>query len=147
MQAAVGVAQLDKLDGFVAARKRNWRRLHDGLADLDGHFVLPEATEQRSELVRLRAARPPGGAVRRAASWSCTSRSSRIATRLLFGGNLIRQPAYQGVPHRVVGDLTNGDLVTEGAFWLGVFPGLTDEMIDYVVAVIHEFVAARTRTP
>ena len=70
----------------------------------------------------------------------------RIATRLLFGGNLTRQPAYQDVPHRVVGDLDNGDLVTEGAFWLGVFPGITDPMIDYVAEVIHDFVAERTRT-
>ena len=64
----------------------------------------------------------------------------RIATRQLFGGNLLRQPAYLGLPHRVVGDLTNADLITEGTFWLGVYPGLTTEMLDFVIESIHEFV-------
>jgi CDP-6-deoxy-D-xylo-4-hexulose-3-dehydrase len=67
--------------------------------------------------------------------------SRRIATRQLFGGNLLRQPAYRNAPHRVVGPLTNADVVTERTFWLGVYPGLTDKMIDFVVESVHEFVA------
>ena len=64
----------------------------------------------------------------------------KIGTRLLFGGNLTRQPAYEHVPHRVVGDLANTDLVMNGSFWIGVYPGLTDEMIEYVLASFAEFV-------
>ena len=143
MQAAVGLAQLAKLDGFVAARRRNWQFLYDGLAGLDC-FVLPRPTPDsvpswfgfcltiqegapftRHDLVRFLEDR-------------------RIATRQLFGGNLLRQPAYQSIDHRVVGDLTNSDIVTERTFWLGVFPGLTQPMLDFVVESIHQFVADRT---
>jgi CDP-6-deoxy-D-xylo-4-hexulose-3-dehydrase len=66
--------------------------------------------------------------------------SRRIATRQLFAGNLLKQPAYANVPHRVVGDLTNSDIITTNTFWIGVFPGLTDEMIDYMIATIDEFI-------
>jgi CDP-6-deoxy-D-xylo-4-hexulose-3-dehydrase len=69
--------------------------------------------------------------------------SRRIGTRQLFGGNLLRQPAYKGMPHRVVGPLTNADLITEGTFWIGVYPGLSAEMIDFMLETIHEFVGSR----
>lgn len=145
MQAAVGCAQLGKLDGFVARRQRNWRRLRDGLSDLEAHFVLPEPTlhADPSWFGFVLLVRPDAPFSRRDLVLHLDEH--RIGTRLLFGGNLTRQPAYQGIPHRVVGDLANGDLVTEGAFWLGVFPGITDEMVDYMVTVIHEFVATRAR--
>lgn len=142
IQAALGLSQLVKLDDFVAVRKRNWQRLREGLDGVPG-LLLPEATpnsdpswfgfvitltEQarftRRELVAFLQAR-------------------NIGTRLLFAGNLIRQPAYRDVAHRVVGDLTNSDIITERTFWVGVFPGLTTEMIDYVVASIREFATAR----
>ena len=71
---------------------------------------------------------------------SATSSSDRIQTRLLFGGNLIRQPAYNGIDHRIVGDLRNADLVMNNTFWIGVYPGLTDEMLDYVLATVSRFV-------
>lgn len=67
----------------------------------------------------------------------------KIGTRRLFAGNLTRQPAYHQQPHRVVGELTNSDIVTERTFWTGVYPGLTDEMTDYVIASVREFVAGR----
>ena len=66
----------------------------------------------------------------------------RIGTRLLFGGNLVRQPLYQGWNYRVVGELTNADKVMHGAFWIGVFPGLTEAMLTYVSDTIHEFCRA-----
>jgi CDP-4-dehydro-6-deoxyglucose reductase, E1 len=148
MQAAVGVAQLQKLSGFIERRRHNWQRLRDGLAELSDVFVLPRATEHsdpswfgfaltvkpdapfsRNELVRWLDAR-------------------RIATRQLFAGNLLRQPAYRDVPHRVVGDLTNTDLVMRGTFWLGVYPGITDAMVDYVVDSVRLFCAqALERSP
>ncbi|MET0728832.1 MAG: lipopolysaccharide biosynthesis protein RfbH [Acidimicrobiales bacterium] len=140
-QAAVGVAQLDRLPGFVAARQRNWQRLHDGLADLDDHFVLPRATEhsEPSWFGYVLTVRPEAAFGRRALIRFLDER--KIDTRLLFGGNLTRQPAYADVAYRVVGDLSNSDLITENAFWVGVFPGLTDEMLDYVIESFHDFVA------
>jgi CDP-6-deoxy-D-xylo-4-hexulose-3-dehydrase len=138
MQAAVGVAQLEKLPHFLEARRKNFRLLHEGLRDLEEFFILPEAT--------------PGAepswfgfpiAVRESAPFSRNDvvrklEEKKIATRLLFGGNLARQPAYRDVAHRVVGDLKNSDFVMERLFWVGVYPGLTAEMIVYVAGVFHE---------
>jgi CDP-6-deoxy-D-xylo-4-hexulose-3-dehydrase len=64
----------------------------------------------------------------------------RIGTRLLFGGNLLRQPAYANLPHRVVGPLTNADIITDNTFWIGVYPGLNDDMIDFVLSTISSFI-------
>jgi CDP-6-deoxy-D-xylo-4-hexulose-3-dehydrase len=143
MQAAVGLAQLDRVPGFVEARGRNWERLAAGLADLEDHFVLPRATP-RSEPSWFGFALT----VRADASFTRNElvqhlEERRIGTRLLFGGNLTRQPAYAESSYRVVGDLRATDHVAEGTFWIGVFPGLTDEMLDFVVECIHDFVATR----
>ncbi len=145
LQAAVGVAQLKKLPGFIEARKRNFAYLLGGLRTLDDLVVLPEATPKsepswfgfplmiredapftRSELVAFLEER-------------------KIATRALFGGNLVRQPAYEQVARRVVGDLANSDRVMNQLFWIGVYPGLTAEMLDYVVETFHLFSRAQTR--
>ncbi|NLU74359.1 lipopolysaccharide biosynthesis protein RfbH [Streptomyces sp. HNM0575] len=141
IQGALGLTQLAKLDGFIEARKRNWRRLRDGLDGVPGlllpdatprsdpswfGFVLtvdPEAPFSRAELVAFLEDR-------------------KIGTRRLFAGNLTRHPAYIGRPHRIVGELTNSDVITDQTFWIGVYPALTDEMLDYVTASIKEFVAA-----
>jgi CDP-6-deoxy-D-xylo-4-hexulose-3-dehydrase len=143
MQAAVGVAQLDKLPSFVAARRRNWQRLRDGLAAFEDVLMLPEPTP-RSEpswfgftlLVRPDAPFSRGDMVR----WL---EDHQIATRQLFGGNLLRQPAYRDAPHRVAGSLENTDVVMRQAFWIGCYPGLTDEMIDYVIDSFGQFLALR----
>ena len=142
MQAAVGVGQLRKLDGFVAARRRNYAHLRAGLRDLEELFVLPEATEGSEPSwfgfpLALRREAPFG---RRELLRHLDER--KIATRLLFGGNLVRQPAYAGVEHRVVGPLDRADFVTDQVFWLGVYPGLGPEALDYVLEVLHD-VAAR----
>jgi CDP-6-deoxy-D-xylo-4-hexulose-3-dehydrase len=71
--------------------------------------------------------------------------SRRIGTRQLFGGNLLRQPAYKGIPMRVVGNLTNADIITEQTFWIGVYPGLTPEMVDFMIETVTEFVDAAAR--
>jgi CDP-4-dehydro-6-deoxyglucose reductase, E1 len=139
-QAAVGLAQLDRLPGFVAARRANWQYLADRLADLEEHFVLPRATP-RSEPSWFGFAltvRPDAPFTRNDIIEFLEGR--RIATRLLFGGNLTRQPAYAEVEHRVVGDLATSDVITESTFWVGVYPGLTAEMLDYVVESLHDFV-------
>jgi CDP-6-deoxy-D-xylo-4-hexulose-3-dehydrase len=142
IQAALGLSQLTKLSDFVAARKRNWQRLRDGLDGLPG-LLLPEATPNSDPswfgfVITLTDSAP---FTRREIVAFLQSRN--IGTRLLFAGNLIRQPAYRDVAHRVVGDLTNSDIITERTFWVGVFPGLTSEMIDYVVSSIREFVTGR----
>lgn len=141
-QAAIGVAQLAKLPGFIAARRANWQRLSNGLKDLDQFFILPHATpgSDPSWFGFAMTVRPDAPFSRHDVVQFLEER--RIATRQLFAGNLLRQPAYQGIPHRTVGPLTNSDLVTTGALWLGVFPGLTDAMLDYVIESVHDFVAA-----
>ena len=146
MQAAVGAAQLAKLPSFIDARHRNWQHLRDGLAGLEEHFVLPAATPQSdpSWFGFVLTVRPDAPFTRPALIQFLEERG--IATRLLFGGNLTRQPAYLTVPHRVVGDLQNSDLAMDGAFWVGVYPGVTEEMLDHMVGTIHEFVARHTAT-
>ena len=141
MQAAVGVAQLKKLPGFIEARRRNFANMHEALRPLEEFFILPSAT--------------PGSdpswfgfpiSVRECAPFTRKELidhldRSQIASRALFGGNLTRQPAYEEVSYRVVGDLTATEQVVERAFWLGTFPGITDPMIEYVAARMAEFCA------
>jgi CDP-6-deoxy-D-xylo-4-hexulose-3-dehydrase len=138
MQAAIGLAQLDKLDGFVAARRRNFARLTEGLRDLDEVFLLPEPTpnSEPSWFGFPLAVRPEAPIDRNEVIGALEGRG--IATRLLFGGNLLRQPAYRDIEHRVVGELRNADFVMERVFWLGVYPGLHDPHLDYVVDVLHD---------
>ena len=139
MQASVGVAQLKKLPQFIAARKHNYSVLRAGLQDLQEFFILPEATANsdpswfgfpltvrpdapfsRAEVIRLLEER-------------------KIGSRTLFGGNLARQPAYSDVQYRTVGNLPNSDLVMNQLFWIGVYPGITAEMSQYVIETFHEF--------
>ncbi len=138
MQAAVGVAQLKKLEGFIRIRRENFAALRAGLEDLDEYFVLPEPTPK---------SRPSWFgfplAVREEAPFSRDQvvrylEDHKIATRLLFGGNLTRQPAYREVPYRVVGDLKNSDFVMNRVFWVGVYPGISKPMRDYMIQVFHE---------
>ena len=138
MQAAVGVAQLKKLPGFIAARKSNFAYLKTGLKDVEEHFVLPEVTPNSDPSwfgfpLLLRETAPFS---RNALIEFLTRR--QIATRQLFGGNLVRQPAYADLNYRVVGDLLNSDRVMNQAFWIGVYPGLTKAMLDYVLESINE---------
>jgi CDP-6-deoxy-D-xylo-4-hexulose-3-dehydrase len=142
MQAAVGVSQLDKLEGFIAARKRNFVRLEAGLESLQESYLLPQATTNSdpSWFGFPLAVRPESGLTRDGIIQFLDQR--RIGTRLLFAGNLVRQPAYLGIDMRTIGQLPNSDYVMNNVFWVGVYPGLTDEMIDYVldslaVAVNH----------
>lgn len=138
MQAAVGLAQLAKLPGFVAARRRNFADLRQGISDLQEFYVLPDPTPNSE----------PSWfgfplAVRREAPFSRNSlirflEERRIATRLLFGGNLIRQPAYRDAPHRIVGALDNSNFVTEQVLWLGVYPGITAAMTGFMIESLRD---------
>ena len=139
MQAAVGLGQLKKLEGFIEKRKENFRKLYDGLKQFENDLILPKATEnsdpswfgfpitiredsniKRYDLVRY-------------------LEKNKIMTRMLFGGNLTRQPAYEEVEYRVVGELKNTDLIMNNTFFIGVYPGITDEMIDYIIKIFKNF--------
>ncbi|MBU6396192.1 MAG: lipopolysaccharide biosynthesis protein RfbH [Sphingomonadales bacterium] len=139
MQAAVGLAQLDRLDGFIEARGRNFAVLKELLRPLEDVFILPEATP-RSEPswfgfpITIR----PGSGINREELVQYLN-EQKIGTRLLFGGNLLHQPYMKGRNVRVVGDLGNADLVTTNTFWLGIYPGLTDDHLVYSVECIRRF--------
>lgn len=142
LQAAAGVAQIAKLPAFIEARRRNFRRLYDGLRDLPD-LVLP-SWDPRADVSWFAfpvTVRPEAPFSR--ADLVGALEAAKIATRVVFAGNLLRQPAYRGIPRRVVGDLRNTDLVMDRTFFVGVYPGLTDPMIDYVVERFHA--AARPR--
>lgn len=139
MQAAVGLAQLDKLPEFIEKRKQNFQFLYEQLQELQDVLILPEATSNSEPswfgfllMVKENAPFTRNQLVRHL-------EEKRIGTRLLFGGNLVRQPLYQGLNYRVVGELANADIIMQRAFWIGLFPGLTEEMLSYVVTAIKDF--------
>lgn len=139
MQAACGLAQLDRLDDFISARKQNFAYLRERLVSCEEFLILPEATENSEP------------------SWfgfPITIRDNcdisrvdllkyldqfKIGTRLLFAGNLTRQPYFEGRTYRVTGTLTNTDKIMNDTFWIGVFPGLTEDMLEYVCTQIETF--------
>ena len=145
MQAAVGVAQLDKLPSFIAARKANWQRYTEGLQDLQDLFMLPQATPNSDPSWFGYVLTVQDGAPFTRDELTQYLNENQIGTRLLFGGNLIRQPAYQGVDYRVVGELTQTDKTMNDTFWIGVYPGITAEMVDYVLERIHTFVKRKRK--
>ena len=142
MQAAVGVAQLAKLPDFIQRRKANFRALHEGFRDLEEFFILPEATQgsDPSWFGFPIAVRPGGPLTRNAVIEYLETR--KIATRLLFAGNLARQPAYRDVRFRVASHLENTDFVMNNVFWIGVYPGITPRMLDYILETFHSMVSA-----
>jgi CDP-6-deoxy-D-xylo-4-hexulose-3-dehydrase len=139
IQAALGLAQLRKLDHFVARRKENFQTLNKSLADIES-FIMPKATPKSDPAwFGFPITIHPDSNVDRTALLRHLD-EKKIGTRLLFAGNLLKQPAYKGIDHRVIGNLENSDLVMTNTFWLGVYPGLTEEMLAYVSDVIHDFV-------
>ena len=144
MQAAIGAAQLKKLPELCAARRRNWGILKDGLASLQDRLVLPEATPDSdpSWFGFAVTVRPDAGFTRAGLTSSLESRG--IQTRPLFAGNLLRHPCFDemrqtGRGYRVVGSLENADLIMNQTFWLGVYSGMSDAMLEYIIEHIHDF--------
>ncbi len=138
IQAAIGRAQLRKLEGFVAARRRNWALLREALSDLeaDFQFMTPTAGSEPSWFgffLLMREARPD-----RLRGLCQQLDRLGVGHRRLFGGNLLRQPAYQDIPHRVVGGLENSDRVANGGLFLGVYPGLTPELVELQSQRFHD---------
>lgn len=139
MQAAVGLAQLDKLPGFIKERKRNFKALFNIFQKYEKFFILP-VFDKLSEpswfgfplLVKPNAPFLRGQIVN-------YLEKNNIATRMLFGGNLIRQPAYGKIKYRLAGNLSNTDLVMNNLFWLGVYPGISPAMIKYINNTVDNF--------
>lgn len=138
MQAAVGVSQIKKLNAFIEKRRANFNYLKENLMAMQEYFILPEATPNSNPswfgfpiFVRKDAPYTRNDLVR----WL---EARKVGTRLLFGGNLIRQPAYRNQNYRIIGDLKQSDDVMRRVFWIGVYPGLTRPMLDYVIETIYE---------
>lgn len=146
LQAAIGLAQLSKIPQFVESRRHNFRRLHNGLRPLEEHLILPiidpranpspfgfpitlrEGIDRRSVIQQLEAA--------------------NIETRLIFGGNILRQPGFTNIEHRVHGTLARSDTIMRNTFFVGVYPGLTTEMIDYMIETMTRiFVKTNRKFP
>lgn len=145
LQAAVGVEQLKKFPSFIEKRKHNWVRLHTALEDIQDKIILPEAAEnsEPSWFGFLISVRPETGLDRNEVTKYIESKN--IQTRLLFSGNIVKQPCFNEIryteAYRVVGSLENSDFIVNNTFWVGVYPGMTDVMIDYMAEVIKEAVS------
>jgi CDP-6-deoxy-D-xylo-4-hexulose-3-dehydrase len=141
MQAAIGCAQLRKLDGFIARRRANHARLMDALRPYEDRLLLPSATPQSepSWFGFVVTVREKAGFTR--AELVRFLEANRVETRSLFAGNLLRHPAFQSIPHRVVRDLANTDRVTNDTFFVGVYPGLDSARLDHMVSVFTRFMS------
>jgi CDP-6-deoxy-D-xylo-4-hexulose-3-dehydrase len=141
MQAAIGVEQLRKLPGFIDRRKENFNALYQGLKKYEKYLLLPHAIPYADPnwfgfpiIVRNEAPFKRDDIVR-------YLEDHKIATWMLFGGNLLKQPAYAGMNYRAPGALVNTDLVMDNLFWIGVYPGMTPEMIRYMLETFCDFIS------
>lgn len=137
MQAAIGCAQMEKLPGFIERRKQLFKRYYGGLKDLEDIFWLPEATPGSDPAwfgfpLTFREAHDTQSFFR------TLEEKYKIGNRRMFAGNILRQPAYKNIEHRVIGDLKTTDWIMDNGFWLFLSPTITDEMADYVIGVLHE---------
>ena len=139
MQAACGLAQMERVEDLVQARKDNYAYLKEGLASCEEFIILPEATQNSDpSWFGFPITIKDESGIDRVDLLKFMDQF-KIGTRLLFAGNLIRQPYFKDVEYRVVGDLTNTDLIMNNTFWIGVYPGLTSEHLDFVIEKFEEF--------
>jgi len=141
MQAAIGLSQLGKLPEFVKRRKENFSRMRDALSDLEEDIIMPEATpgSEPSWFGFPITVKDTGGKGAKRHTLIEHLDRKRVGTRLLFAGNMTKQPCMEGVEHRVHGNLINTDRIMYDTFWIGVHPGLTDEMVDYMEEALKGF--------
>ncbi|RKF17818.1 lipopolysaccharide biosynthesis protein RfbH [Alginatibacterium sediminis] len=139
MQAACGLAQMDRLEELVQIRKENYAHLKQGLASCNEFLILPEATKNSNpSWFGFPITLKPESGINRVELLKFMD-EFKIGTRLLFAGNLTRQPYFKDVKYRVVGELTNTDLIMNNTFWIGVYPGLTKQHLDFVIEKFEEF--------
>ncbi len=137
MQSAIGLAQFEKLDKFTKMRRRNFDRYYKGLSKFEEYLILPESSPKaRPSWFGFPISVRPGINRLKLIRWL---EASKVDTRLMFGGNIIRQPGFKNVKHRIYGKLSNSDFVMNNTFFIGVYPGLTDQMIDYVLSRFKDF--------
>jgi CDP-6-deoxy-D-xylo-4-hexulose-3-dehydrase len=144
MQAAIGLTQIEKLPFIIEARKRNWRALREGLSELSDFFSFQDPTPSSDPawFGFLIIVKENVGFTRNEIVEYLEKKN--IQTRMLFAGNILRQPCFDELRrkkegYRIVGDLLNTDIVMKNGFWIGVHPGMKKEMIEYIVESIHEF--------
>ena len=147
MQAAIGVEQLKKLPEFMEARQKNWRILYRGLQGYEDYFILPKPTNNSYPNwfgfpLTVREKEEPQFSRNVIVNYL---EKHKIATRPLFAGNILRHPAYQGIQHRMCYSLRNTDCVMENTFWIGVYPGLNEEKINYILNVFESFMKQTSR--
>jgi len=145
MQAAIGVEQLKKLPLFIKARKNNFKSLYEGLKKFEKYFILPEVESKAdpSWFGFLLTVRKDAGFTRDEIVKYLEN--NKIATRMLFAGNIIRHPSFKDINYRVYENLNNTDFIMNNTFWLGVYPGLSSEMINYIINKIEKFIKKRER--
>jgi CDP-6-deoxy-D-xylo-4-hexulose-3-dehydrase len=142
MQAALGLTQLSKAEKYIEARKVNFNYIYSQLKDVEG-LILPQATPNSDpSWFGFPITLDPSHPVNREELLRYLD-SKKIGTRLMFAGNILKQPAYRNTEFRVVGDLTNTDIVMTRTFWIGVYPGLTNQMLDYATDAIKGFLKGK----
>ena len=144
MQAALGVTQLAKLDYFIEKRKENFNYLSTAFSQVEGLTVAVATENSDPSWFGCPITLDPAHPVNREELLRFLD-SRKIGTRLLFAGNILKQPAYKNIDFRVVGDLTNTDIVMKRSFWVGVYPGLTKAMLDYVIESITDFMTGKVK--
>ena len=144
MQAALGITQLAKVEFFIQRRKENYEYLRKHLSQIEGLSIATATEHSDPSWFGCPITLDPAHPVNREDLLRFLD-SRKIGTRLLFAGNITKQPAYKNVDFRVVGDLKNSDIVMTRSFWVGVYPGLTTPMLDYVIASISDFMSGKAK--
>ncbi|MBT3777579.1 MAG: lipopolysaccharide biosynthesis protein RfbH [Pelagibacteraceae bacterium] len=143
MQAACGLAQMDRIEGFIDKRKKNFNYLKNGLQPFSDLIILPEATKNSDpSWFGFPITIKPESRINRIDLLRFLD-NHKIGTRLLFSGNIIRQPYFKNLNYRIFGELTNTDVIMNHSFWLGVYPGINEKMLDFIIAKISVFLSKK----
>ena len=141
LQASIGYIQMDKLEGFISSRKKNWDKINKAILEMQDYFIPHQPTKDSDPSWFGYALTVKDNPKFSRNDMVKYLNENRIATRLMFGGNLIKQPAYKNKNFKISGELINADIVMNSTFWIGVYPGLTNEMIEYIIEKIKAFIA------
>ena len=144
LQASIGCAQIDKLDEFIKIRKNNWKKIDNFISNYEKYFIRHKPTKNSDPSWFGYALTIQNNKYFSRDDLVNHLNEKRIATRLMFGGNLIKQPAYKNMNYIVSGDLQNADVVMNSTFWIGVYPGINDKMLEYVFETFDDFISSKT---